>query len=332
MILIVMAPREEEQDVAVEEGLDTNTQKQSRHSKKTKETQKELSDNLFSQAKKREKEFAQKYAGKTEDEIVKIFEEENPDEYKGKSFDDILVNLHGDKKWKDGKPDKALQNRDLHDRLKDNIGKKPEKTEEEQTEIDSDEESKDKKKPNAKKEKDKSPKKENKEDKIEEKKQQLLEEEKSDKKNLNDAKNAPETKDETAKSEVTPLIEDDQDKKSEEGEWKKKKDKKEKKEKGEKKEKKWWFRRKTGRAIAWPFRKLGQAAKWTGKTARKIGKWTVKSAISLGKWVLKTARTPVGLTSYLLSDIWIKDKSKRTGRKDRWAGYKKHRAWTKKSK
>lgn len=75
-----------------------------------------------------------------------------------------------------------------------------------------------------------------------------------------------------------------------------------KSEKAEKSEKSGWGKKiNLGKVLARPF-----------STARK-----------LTKTVGKTIRAPVGLTSYMLSDIWEKEK---TGRKDRWAGYKKIRA------
>lgn len=81
------------------------------------------------------------------------------------------------------------------------------------------------------------------------------------------------------------------------------------KEKSEKKS--WWIFKKIGKWIARPFKTAGKAII---RPIKNIGK--------IGKTIGKTARTPIGLLSYLLADIGEKEK---TGRKDRRAGYKKIR-------
>lgn len=305
-----MTSTPEEEKLDKEKGLDT--WKKSKHDKKTEETKKDVSDNL-SKAEKIAEWFVETYGEHpTKKEVVEFFQKENPEVYQDKSYEEILdIQKNGIKK-EDGKYDTGLQHKDLHTWLTENVVR----------DTDDDKENNKEDRKTDKEDKKNTSDKDTKTD-IEKKKQELFDQD--DKKPENkDVAPVKKEKDEN-KKEITPDKEPTtwDAKKDAKEDQKTKKDVKaedDQEDKKPKKEKKWWFWNKTKRVVAWPFKKTRQAVKFTGKVSR-----------SLLQDIGRTAKVR-WLPSYLLADLGTKEKEKRTWRKDRWAGYKKHRAWTKKSK
>ena len=85
----------------------------------------------YKKFKNKEKEFESKYGkNPTKDSIVQKFSS-SWETFKDKSYEDIMGVLHSGVKQADGKYDESLKNQDLHDWIKDNVNKGPEKKEEE---------------------------------------------------------------------------------------------------------------------------------------------------------------------------------------------------------
>ena len=171
----------------------------SKISEKTEKTKAELSEDLLSKAKIREKEIAGIFGGMSKEEVVAKFQKENPSVYKDKSYEDILNILKNGVKKEDGTYDTALKSPDVHIRLQDNIGKEAPKKEK------------------------------NKEDEIKEKKEKL---------NENEDKPAEEKEAKEKTEDNKAEDEEPEEKKPEEKDPKEKEDEKKPEEKKEKKEKK----------------------------------------------------------------------------------------------
>ena len=118
------------------ENTETGETPESKIAEKTDGTKAELSENLLSKAKKREKEIAGIFGGMSKEEVVADFQKKNPNVYKDKSYEDILNILKNGVKKEDGTYDTSLKSLDVHTRLQDNVGKEaPKKEKDKDAEI-----------------------------------------------------------------------------------------------------------------------------------------------------------------------------------------------------